>query len=55
LLSTADPLADWRALGAQEVDCEIVDGSHEGIFRSPNVEGLARRLQDKLRQARGQG
>jgi thioesterase domain-containing protein len=46
-----DPLTGWRLLGQSNLDFEIVAGSHEGMFQSPNVEQLAQKLRARLAQA----
>lgn len=43
-LPAADPVAGWRCLAAGGVECHVVPGSHEGMFKSPHVQILAQKL-----------
>ncbi len=51
LIKPIDPITGWKLQSVDALDFEIVDGSHEGMFKSPNVAGLARQLQKRLRLA----
>ncbi len=46
-----DPLNGWGRLATDGVEAYAVPGSHTSIYREPNVEVLARTLNDVLRKA----
>lgn len=46
-----DPLNGWGRLATDGVEAYEVPGSHTSIYREPNVEVLARTLNDVLRKA----
>lgn len=46
-----DPAAVWRYLADEGVDMRMIPGSHEGMFKAPYVEALARELRDCLARA----
>jgi len=51
LFRVIDPVEGWKQLSTGNLMVHTIPGSHEGIFRSPNVEILAEQLLTYLDQA----
>jgi thioesterase domain-containing protein/acyl carrier protein len=51
LLNTNDPEVVWRVLAPGKVEVIEIPGSHEGMFKNPNVICLAQQLRNCIDQA----
>jgi thioesterase domain-containing protein/acyl carrier protein len=51
LTGSIDPADGWRNLEIGDLDFEIVPGSHEGMFKAPNVQRLTELLLERMAQA----
>jgi thioesterase domain-containing protein len=51
LFCSYDPAYGWGELAAQGVDIRIIPGSHENIFKEPDVRSLAQTLETCLATA----
>jgi thioesterase domain-containing protein/acyl carrier protein len=54
LLNPYDPEIGWQQLAPGKVDVRDVPGSHEGMFRKPNVDYLAQQLRNCFAQTQPQ-
>lgn len=51
LFRVIDPVEGWKHLSNGDLLVQTIPGSHEGIFKSPNVQELAKQLQTCLDEA----
>jgi thioesterase domain-containing protein len=48
-----DPTMGWQRICTGEIRTHRIDGNHLNLFETPQVEGLARILDTRMRQAEG--